>query len=189
MDPHYRTIEGFMQLVEKEWITFGHRFTQRSSQTEANKQSGFAPVFLLFLDSVFQLLRQFPCSFEFNDFYLRFLAFHHVSNRFNTFKLDSEADRVPWIFAGSTGSPEKFFDKSAWRFIEDYGACSPLFYNFLYRPTPKTDGDATLTDKNTALPLRVLRPATKLAALVSAVQPRCPRTFASALVASPTICL
>lgn len=33
-------------------------------------------------------------AFEFNDFYLRFLAYHSVSCRFRTFLLDCELDRV-----------------------------------------------------------------------------------------------
>ncbi|ELU13417.1 hypothetical protein CAPTEDRAFT_222446 [Capitella teleta] len=69
LDPHTRTIQGFQSLVEREWVAMGHRFKDRLGLvhgTEAEK----SPIFLLFLDCVWQLLQQFPSAFQFSEMYL-----------------------------------------------------------------------------------------------------------------------
>jgi hypothetical protein len=67
LDPYYRTVEGFKCLIEKEWLSFGHRFTHRSNQTAANQASGFAPLFLQFLDVVHQVSRRCDEQFTLHE--------------------------------------------------------------------------------------------------------------------------
>ncbi|KAM9109853.1 myotubularin-related protein 9-like isoform 1-T1 [Megaptera novaeangliae] len=75
LDPLSRTMAGFQELIEREWI-----------QHEA-------PIFLLFLDCVWQLGRQFPLSLEFGEGMLLALFDHSYSSPFGTFLCNSEKER------------------------------------------------------------------------------------------------
>uniref|UniRef100_A0A8C5AYJ6 phosphatidylinositol-3,5-bisphosphate 3-phosphatase n=1 Tax=Gadus morhua TaxID=8049 RepID=A0A8C5AYJ6_GADMO len=80
LDPFYRTIEGFQVLVETEWLDYGHKFGDRCGHQEnADDVSEQCPVFLQWLDCVHQLIKQFPCLFEFNEAFLVKLVQHTYS--------------------------------------------------------------------------------------------------------------
>ncbi|THV85165.1 phosphatases II, partial [Aureobasidium pullulans] len=172
LDPYYRTLEGFIVLVEKDWVSFGHMFRHRSGYLSSDKwfeienervggnrkadnsaafgsksgsgnafenvlssARGFfskkndskesvdvndvgdgapaipaptsksakhtvtnvketSPIFHQFLDATYQMLRQHPNRFEFNERFLRRLFYHLYSCQYGTFLWDSERDRV-----------------------------------------------------------------------------------------------
>ncbi|KAG7274275.1 hypothetical protein CRUP_037202 [Coryphaenoides rupestris] len=73
LDPHFRTMSGFQSLVQKEWVMAGHRFLDRCNHLKKNEKEE-SPLFLLFLDCVWQLMNQYPSAFEFTETYLVVLS-------------------------------------------------------------------------------------------------------------------
>lgn len=175
LDPYYRTIDGFIVLIEKDWLSFGHMFQHRSgflnsekwfvtekdalagsaiqpggagegrgdalenallsakrffnksnqsqesvvdpdgemlsfddspngkrpavvkgspADKEATKPKETSPVFHQFLDATYQLLRQFPTRFEFNERFLRRLLYHLYSCQYGTFLYNNDKSRL-----------------------------------------------------------------------------------------------
>ncbi|XP_065070584.1 myotubularin-related protein 5-like [Rhopilema esculentum] len=139
LDPFYRTIEGFKVLIEKDWLSFGYRFAHRGNHI-LQFQSGLSPFFLQFLDAVHQIMSQYSSAFEFNNYFLCFLAYHNGSMRFNTFMLESEHERSQ---QGWLNSDEKEDEKgvprvtgqSIWDYLRHHSEKSTTFHNFKYHPS------------------------------------------------------
>ncbi|EDV96905.1 myotubularin-related protein 9 [Drosophila grimshawi] len=97
LNPDCRTVRGLQALIEREWIQAGHPFASRhryscyTPQQMRNKNSG--ATFVLFLDCIFQLHTQFPCSFEFSTQLLILLFEHSYFSQYGTFLCDSERER------------------------------------------------------------------------------------------------
>ena len=196
LDPYYRTMEGFIVLVEKDWLSFGHMFRNRSGflssekwfeiegerigahrstpngtpapaggsggafenalmsakglfkkkndsreslvesdgemqnydSSPAAKRSSLSrsttpdpsgkvitkvketsPVFHQYLDCTYQLLRQNPTRFEFNERFLRRLLYHLYSCQYGTFLYDSEKQRRDADVKNRTSSVWDYF--------------------------------------------------------------------------------
>jgi len=93
LDPHYRTQVGFLKLIAKEWCSFGHKFRTRLALGES-PTSEYSPVFIQWLEAVYQILQQDPSAFEFTPAILLRLAQEATTNRFGTFFTDCEAERL-----------------------------------------------------------------------------------------------
>jgi hypothetical protein len=92
IDPYYRTVEGFLALLQKEWCAFGHKFEDRLGLSTHSKET--SPVCLQFLDCVWQMTRQFPTNFEFSSHFPAFIAQVMYSGLFLNFRRNSERERI-----------------------------------------------------------------------------------------------
>lgn len=132
LDPYYRTIKGFAILVEQEWLTFGHKFAQRLGHIgEDGCDKSFsdgerAPIFLQFIDCVWQMQRQFPTAFEFNEVFLLATLEHVFSCHFGTFLFTCERERKMAQLAAKT--------ESYWSWVLD-DENRARFTNPLFTPT------------------------------------------------------
>ncbi|XP_016523720.1 myotubularin-related protein 4 isoform X1 [Poecilia formosa] len=124
LDPYYRTLEGFQVLVETDWLDYGHKFGDRCGHQEnADDVSEQCPVFLQWLDCVHQLLKQFPCLFEFNEAFLVKLVQHTYSCLYGTFLCNNAREREAKNIYKRTCS--------VWSLLR---AGNKNFQNFLYVP-------------------------------------------------------
>ncbi|KAM6296080.1 LOW QUALITY PROTEIN: myotubularin-related protein 9-like [Aegotheles albertisi] len=127
LDPSCRTLGGFQGLLEREWIEAGHPFhlrCARSAYSHARLKQE-APLFLLFLDCVWQLSRQFPFSLEFGERLLLTLFDNAYASAYGTFLCNNEKERCLCKVKEST--------HSLWAWLNQPGE-KKKYLNPLYSP-------------------------------------------------------
>nr|CCA24584.1 myotubularinlike protein putative [Albugo laibachii Nc14] len=126
LDPFYRTIRGFVILIEKEWCSFGHKFADRIGVGKDVSDQPYerSPVMLQFLDCVWQMTRQFPTCFEFNEKLLLHTVDALMSGLYGTFLYNTERERVFERIRERT--------ESAWTPVLEH---PQAFSNTMYKPT------------------------------------------------------
>eukprot|EP01127_Copromyxa_protea_P021650 TRINITY_DN7519_c0_g1_i2.p1 TRINITY_DN7519_c0_g1~~TRINITY_DN7519_c0_g1_i2.p1 ORF type:complete len:716 (-),score=133.13 TRINITY_DN7519_c0_g1_i2:21-2168(-) len=129
VDPYYRTMEGFQVLIEKEWCSFGHKFSQRAGHelmlSDGSSQEK-SPVFIQWMDVVYQLTKQFPQAFEFNHRLLLTLIDAVHDCKFGTFLFDTPKERQEYKLMTTT--------TSVWSYINDESV-KHKFINPCYEPS------------------------------------------------------
>lgn len=115
IDPFYRTINGLIVLVEKDWLGFGHRFSDRCGHGTTEcidsgwQKRGLAalkrrmrnekgPIFQQFLECCYQLWIQNPIYFEWDEKLLYWLHVQSHACQFTTFlhNCPKERSRSGW---------------------------------------------------------------------------------------------
>uniref|UniRef100_A0A8C9MWT7 SET binding factor 2 n=1 Tax=Serinus canaria TaxID=9135 RepID=A0A8C9MWT7_SERCA len=124
-------------LGESEWFPQLHRIMQLGVIISELLENGSSVMVCLEdgWDITAQIHNQYPTEFEFNQYYLKFLAFHHISNRFKTFLLDSDYERLEHgTLFEDKGDKHAKKGICIWECIEKMHKRSPIFFNYLYAP-------------------------------------------------------
>ncbi|XP_054246146.1 myotubularin-related protein 6 isoform X4 [Indicator indicator] len=135
LDSYYRTIKGFMVLIEKDWISFGHKFSDRCCQLDGDPKE-ISPVFTQFLETVWNLTEQFPQAFEYNEAFLLQIHEHVHSCQFGNFLGNCQKEREELKLKEKT--------YSLWPFLLDE---QKKYQNPLYNPD--FSPELTLLEPNT----------------------------------------
>ncbi|CAI4231050.1 unnamed protein product [Auanema sp. JU1783] len=129
LDPDARTFRGFQSLIEREWIMAGHPFQLRNAHScyaqGAVTGRSESPVFLCFLNAVYELMHQYPSAFEFDEHLLIFLFEHSYASEFGTFLGCNENEKAQKKIKERT--------VSLWSYINNPEVCR-TFMNIDYHP-------------------------------------------------------
>ncbi|XP_069066645.1 myotubularin-related protein 8 isoform X2 [Pleurodeles waltl] len=113
-------------LIEREWISVGHKFTQRCGHLEGDPKEG-SPVFTQFIECVWHLMEQFPCVFEFNERLLLEIHDHVFSCQFGNFIGNCQKEREEMKIFEKTHSLWPFLLQKKQEFLNPlYKDSSPL---------------------------------------------------------------
>lgn len=144
-DSYYRTLRGFCTLLQKEWISYSHRWSETSptSATAApppgassggggtsgtrEERRNIDVSFVFFLNCVAEMIQQRPTWFEFTDELLLFLAEAAHSYRFSSFFFDSESDRQHAL-------PDSSFP-SVWQYVLGKDSVSRFTHAYYVAPS------------------------------------------------------
>ncbi|PWN33562.1 phosphatases II, partial [Meira miltonrushii] len=188
LDPYFRTMKGFAVLIEKDWVSFGHRFWDRcghassekyftlaeaaanafwgfTKQLRANFQGGgdgnskrgahlkeISPVFHQFLDCVWQIMRQYPKRFEFNEQWLLDLYDNVFRCQYGNFLFNCESERNGYSDGQSSSAPASSRTYSVWDEMLDEEN-KPKYLNSRFEPALDDEvADRSQADLGVLLP-------------------------------------
>ena len=130
LDKYYRTLDGFICLIEKDWLSFGHQFRYRSgfyspidSPPNVSNENQFSPIFIQWLDSIYQLMSQNYTKFQFNFELILFLAEETFTGKYGTFLFNNDREREEY------GQDNKTI--SIWNYVKEN---ENKFINKIYNP-------------------------------------------------------
>ncbi|KAM6034892.1 myotubularin-related protein 12 isoform 1-T1 [Theristicus caerulescens] len=167
MDSYSRTKAGFQSLIQKEWVIGGHGFLDRCNHLHKSDKEE-APVFLLLLNCVWQLVQQYPPAFEFTETYLTVLSDSLYVPIFSTFFFNSQHQKDTNTSGESLktqSGPFRFL--TVWDWSVQFDPKAQAFLNNpLYAEKPKPDKSQRKTarfkhQRQLSLPLTQTKSSTK----------------------------
>ncbi|XP_061163941.1 myotubularin-related protein 10-A-like isoform X2 [Saccostrea echinata] len=129
LDRYFRTRIGFQSLIQREWVAMGYPFQREGClvQDLNRPNNEYIPLFLLFLDCVWQLMGQYPSAFAFSETYLVTLWDSVHMGIFETFLFDSYHQRTRYHIDGRW--QQRFCLPSVWDWQIQFSNDDQSFFN------------------------------------------------------------